>query len=181
MKSGFTLIELLSVIVIISILAGLLLVGLNLLLEQRNRAVTLYRMKDLAQAVTLYLGDNTALGGITPNTFASNPQKFLTDNPLAAGQDAYYPKTSPLIDGWKRPFKFFAENTATLPGSPPPGDRFSLAGIRSQGPNPDPDGFVTGTAAELADDLVMIRGKDFEWKTVRLVSVSSTGSWITQP
>ena len=180
MKSGFTLIELLSVIVIISILAGLLLVGLNLLLEQRNRAVTLYRMKDLAQAITLYLGDNTALGGNAPNTFASNPQKFLTDNPIAAGMDAFYPKNAPMVDGWKRPIKFFAENTATLPGSPVT-DRFSLAGIRSQGPIPDPDGFVSGTAAELTDDLVMIRGKDFEWKTVRLVSVSSTGSWITQP
>ncbi len=133
--TAFTLIEILVVVVIIAVLLGLSMVGLQKLRDQAMRGKNAALMADLSSAVGLYLNDFGILGDSRDrdaSDFVKYPMKYLIVRPLSAtppgdpwvkpalaqvvkGQDTYLPCTSlkeaeQYLDAYKTPFIFEVRN-----------------------------------------------------------------------
>lgn len=79
-----TLVEMLVVILIISVLAGLLLTGLNALRRSQRRAATLDLFSHLTTAVGTYLTHWPSLGADADAAdFVADPWRFLARDPAA--------------------------------------------------------------------------------------------------
>lgn len=89
-RHGFTLVELLVVVLVIGVLLGLVMAGLTLAKKAQQRTSTGKQLRDLAQAVSLYLDRSPLL----PADFADRPWYWLTTAQTAAGRDPLF--ESPL-------------------------------------------------------------------------------------
>jgi len=85
-RTAFTLIELLVVITVIMVLLGLLLAGLHSAKLAQQRTSTRKQMRDLSQAVSLYLDRSPLLA----EDFAARPWYYFTTAQAAAGRDPLF-------------------------------------------------------------------------------------------
>lgn len=135
LSNGFTLIEILVVIVIISILIGLLMTGLQLVRNQAIRGKNQIQMVDLSAAIGVYLTDFGILGDSRDRDgqdFVNYPMKYLIARQLSAtppgdplikpalaqvvtGPSPYLPCASlseaeQYLDAYRNPFIFEVRN-----------------------------------------------------------------------
>lgn len=124
--SGFTLIELLVVVSIIAILASMVFAALGMLTTNAKRETSKRLIRDVGQAISVYLQDYAQLGGNSP-AFNDNPWLYLGIQPTKAGKPYYIELTHKnlkmangagatirdgevIIDEWKNPIIFEVTN-----------------------------------------------------------------------
>ena len=104
-KRAFTLLEIMIAILIITLITGAIGYNMRGTLEKGKAFRTRQAAEQLYDLLHICLSENGGKKGVTMQSIASNPVKYLEDSGLAKDPEKL------VKDGWGHPFKITVENS----------------------------------------------------------------------